>query len=885
MIMKTVRNKNQTTQKSVVSTTIRVWKSLSYLLLCGFIWLFFPPSVDAFELAFPTAEERDEFVGEPITYQDDAGNQVTSLLTKRTNSEYEYFITATRGLTTLRVMFDEKSPIAFEDELSLPGIVILRAEESPIEMLQYPLLDGAQWSQAIDNVDFIFRDTELETGPLVVFTNVTEETIEVQAGTFETLHVETRVFTRTQNVSFVQGTWLDDRGFPIRRSFRVSVSNPPEAAGQEAFSMELSVDPRIGIKPSVGAIEGGTEVTVTGNGFNEQTRVTIGRFLLQDLQIIRNTALTGTTPPGVQGFQDVSIIWSDRIVLLRGRFRYVPPPTVEKVEPLGGPPEGGTDITITGTGFLAAIETVEGVSMTIVTIGDSRASNVQVVGETRITARSPTGNLGPQRVVVINSDGQSSSEEITFTYSPPPSIDNISPSRGTGGTEVTISGSGFIESSRVQVGDVFVEKGDFVSSGEVRFTVPNLGVDTFPIIVINPDGQESQETINFTYNPPPTITEISPPRGRVDGGTPVTLRGTGFLCEISGLPNIQVRIAGESVEVGCSPTALRFTTPQSPSPQEVDVIVINPDGQLAQEKFIYTPAPIVLSVEPKIGTPDGDTRITIRGEGFIEDIEQQSIQVQIGEGDAIDVATDVSRRSDTEIVARTPPSEIPRVAPLVVIGPDGQRSLEDVRFIYNYPLEVENISPTVGPVSGETQVTITGTGFIKRLEGQAGERELVVTFGGKSGGDMNVESAERITVRTPEGNGVGSVKVTIIGPDGQIAPDPENPRAEELEFRYIVNFPTGMEVYNFPNPTPVGDGTTFRFGDGSGNVEIKIFNMAGELVVASSDSNHFDLTSENTIRWDGKDRFDRAVPFGLYPYVYLIDSQVIQGQLLHIRRR
>ena len=60
-------------------------------------------------------------------------------------------------------------------------------------------------------------------------------------------------------------------------------------------------------------------------------------------------------------------------------------------------------------------------------------------------------------------------------------------------------------------------------------------------------------------------------------------------------------------------------------------------------------------------------------------------------------------------------------------------------------------------------------------------------------------------------------------------------------------------------------------------IEIKTFNMAGVLVHSLSGN------GGKTISWDGKDRFDNVARFGLYPYVYLVDGDVKQRQLLHIK--
>jgi hypothetical protein len=67
------------------------------------------------------------------------------------------------------------------------------------------------------------------------------------------------------------------------------------------------------------------------------------------------------------------------------------------------------------------------------------------------------------------------------------------------------------------------------------------------------------------------------------------------------------------------------------------------------------------------------------------------------------------------------------------------------------------ISPTVGPISGGTAVTLTGTGF---REG------ATVTFGGTPAADVRVISSWSLTVVAPA-HAAGDVDVVVANPDGR----------------------------------------------------------------------------------------------------------------------
>ncbi len=85
----------------------------------------------------------------------------------------------------------------------------------------------------------------------------------------------------------------------------------------------------------------------------------------------------------------------------------LPPPVIKSIDPNQGTAEGGTEFTITGSGFKAGV---------LVSIGAEPAVNVEVVNDTTIKADTPAGEVGPADVVVQNSDGQKTSTVKGYTY-------------------------------------------------------------------------------------------------------------------------------------------------------------------------------------------------------------------------------------------------------------------------------------------------------------------------------------------------------------------------------------------------------------------------------------------------------------------------------------
>ena len=121
-------------------------------------------------------------------------------------------------------------------------------------------------------------------------------------------------------------------------------------------------------------------------------------------------------------------------------------PEPQTISPDRGGTAGGTDVLIRGTGFLTGCQaTVDGELLF--------PNGGIVVDEHTISGHTPAHPAG-QAQVVIRTPRWTSNRTIDFTYAPPPLITAVTPDRGpaSGGTAVTIAGSGFDSSTRVYFG-------------------------------------------------------------------------------------------------------------------------------------------------------------------------------------------------------------------------------------------------------------------------------------------------------------------------------------------------------------------------------------------------------------------------------------------------
>ena len=123
-------------------------------------------------------------------------------------------------------------------------------------------------------------------------------------------------------------------------------------------------------------------------------------------------------------------------------------PVISSVTPSAGPLAGGTGITIAGANFVDVIE---------VTVGGVPATDLHSTVTTQISGRTPPGmSPGAKDVVVRSLSNGSGSCTACFTYNPAITITSVSPNSGPlgGGTNITITGTNFVDVSLVAIDDV-----------------------------------------------------------------------------------------------------------------------------------------------------------------------------------------------------------------------------------------------------------------------------------------------------------------------------------------------------------------------------------------------------------------------------------------------
>ncbi|MFT4296553.1 MAG: IPT/TIG domain-containing protein [Micropruina sp.] len=222
-----------------------------------------------------------------------------------------------------------------------------------------------------------------------------------------------------------------------------------------------------GVAPTRGPASGKTLVTVTGTGFSKALKVWFGWKTGQQLRVLSDTRLTVLAPAG-RGTVDVRVL--TRAGTSRAsaptRYRYVDAPRVFTLRPDSAGTDNPTKVTISGDNFI---------DVSAVRFGNSPGTDVRVLSEHRLTVTTPSHKAGTTTVRVVTTYGSSKPAwQTRFTFVAPPQVSWISPKTGpaTGGTMVTVHGSGFNKATRVTFGGTPAKNLKVINDRKLTVTAP-----------------------------------------------------------------------------------------------------------------------------------------------------------------------------------------------------------------------------------------------------------------------------------------------------------------------------------------------------------------------------------------------------------------------------
>jgi hypothetical protein len=298
------------------------------------------------------------------------------------------------------------------------------------------------------------------------------------------------------------------------------------------------------VSPSRGIDRGGTRVTITGTGFTNATEVDFDSadpdFIFT---VVSDTEITATTASHADGTVDVTVVTPDgtSAVTPADQFTFLPGTEVTGISPASGPTVGGNTITITGTGFTGATAVLFQQDANFTSYITNASFTLD--SDTQITATVPPapGNVtGSALIGVFTPLGNDPSSPPTYYHYVGPTVTRVSNNFGlvTGGTTVSITGTGFATGATVQFGSTPAPSVTVLSSTSLKAVTPPGSPGVVDVTVTTPDSTSPVVNADkFTYVALPTVTGVSPAAGLTTGGNTVTITGTGFH-NIFGFPGV-----------------------------------------------------------------------------------------------------------------------------------------------------------------------------------------------------------------------------------------------------------------------------------------------------------------------------------------------------------
>jgi hypothetical protein len=391
---------------------------------------------------------------------------------------------------------------------------------------------------------------------------------------------------------------------------------------------------------------------------------------------------TGTPEPDAGGDADVA-----------------PAPTIVSLAPSKATVGAiGPLVAVTGTGF---------VGRSVVRV-DGQDLPTQFVGPTELRATLPTMKLATVGTLAITvhtpAPGGGTSAAASFAVeNPVPGLTMLSPTSvlvGAPDTTITLTGSGFVSTSKVTFGGADIAT-KLLSDTKLEATIPSTKLTAagmFPIAVVTPaPGGGTSPSIAFVVaNPTVTLQSVSPQFVAVGAGnTVVSLVGTGFLPATTILFNgqpITSSFVSSTQRSATIPSSALVTAGSFPITAENPM----PGGGLSQPVAfeVRNPAPTLTNVSPG-GTTFGGPAVvvTLTGTGFVPTSTAR----------ANGVALSTTYVGPTSLTATIPSNMLTTLGALAITvlnaGPGGGTSNA---FSFNVSCDTTGVDVQLGPLNTVT---------------------------------------------------------------------------------------------------------------------------------------------------------------------------------------
>lgn len=501
------------------------------------------------------------------------------------------------------------------------------------------------------------------------------------------------------------------------------------------------------IVDSVGQPEGGERVTIYGQGLTPGATVNFGDAPGNGMLTLDEGTLNVNVPSHEPGLVDVSVTLPDgQVAILENAYLFAGPLELTAIEPTVDSVRGGAEVTVTGEGFDDKVK---------ILVAGRMLEDQQRVDANTIKGIVPARLQGEDGFVdVVASNGfEQRTLRRAFRYIDPLGVTWLSPPGGpaSGGTVVTLYGSGLTKETRVSFGGIPAETVLPGRGGTLTVrTPPSLDPDggAVDIVLVNPLESRALSSAFYYVGRDETVDGIKlvsawPPRGNSQGGTQLALSVLG-LPDNAPAKGLGVTIGGESAEVievrAWQNLVVVAVPPGSPGQATV---VVNRSGSSSSrdDLFTYREGLVIDQAIPRSGRVEGGEEVTILGEGFTSET-----RVLFGGTEAPSVKLDHSG----QLRVQTPASVAGTVDLRVADSEQGVHLRAGFEFVTGDTPKLLAVSPPDGAQSGGRIIRLHGSGF--------SDVNPAVFFGEGKGDEVRVIDDATIHMRAPRGE-VGAVNV------------------------------------------------------------------------------------------------------------------------------
>ena len=398
------------------------------------------------------------------------------------------------------------------------------------------------------------------------------------------------------------------------------------------------------------------------------------------------------------------------------------PLTISSVSPSQVNPNGGTVLTVSGSGFPASLQVAQTRGLALA-IGTGSCTPSAVSPTQVICVSTAVSAAAPLTATLNGNTGSSSSLSLLAN---PPTISSITPNSVNPvlQTDITIVGTDF-DSNTAQTKVILRNTADSSKTSEclvygsttTQITCKLLGAPTGTYNFFVQTSKGHSNTQSFTVQT--VITGVSPSTGSLAGGTILTIQGGAFSTDVKqslvfiGDGNIACDvIASTTSQVQCRTRALTNTAISGVS-QTVYVDTRIVEEAVCQDatnncQFTYSSSATPVVTAFSAATVIAGDSLSVTGSG-LESSPAGTTPIVIVDG----VACTVTSSSDTEITFTVPASITPNKEAVVIVYVPGKGYPQfDASISSNISVTpgLSSSSPATGSLGG-VLLTVKGVGF------------------------------------------------------------------------------------------------------------------------------------------------------------------------------